>query len=223
MYYVKNFHEMDKIDRLLDAIERPEHYSESEIASMLADNDVREVYDLLHKAESSLNPVPTPDIDAEWNAFNKTLKVRKFGILSLFSRNVAASIAIVIASLAAVAAVVGVSVHYAGKKEVASTEVPAASVEIEAPAAPRADMASENQDESLTHEFVIFDNEPLETVIDRLARYYDCRVNFVSDSAKALRLHYRWDQSMTLDQVVSDLNNFEQIHISVSGQTIQID
>lgn len=222
MYYVKNFHKMDKIDRLLDAIEHPEHYSESEIASMLADNEVREVYELLYKTESSLTPVPTPDVDAEWKDFSKARKGQKFGILSLFTRNVAASIAIVIASLAAVAAVVGVSVHHAGKKEVVTTEAPAASVEVKDVPAHQVDIARD-QEELQSPEFVVFDNEPLETVIDRLARYYDCRVNFVSDSAKALRLHYRWDKSMTLDQVMSDLNNFEQIHISVSGQTIQID
>lgn len=222
MYYVKKFRKMDKIDRLLDSIEHPERYSEPEIASMLADPEVREVYDLLSKTKSTMSPVPTPDIDAEWATFSKVRKGRKFGILSLFTRNVAASIAIAIASLAAVAAVVGVSAHYAGKKEAATAESPAASIEVKAPAAPDAEVVS-GIEEIPAPEPVIFDNETLETVIAQLAGHYGCQVRFASESAKSLRLHFRWDKSMTLDQVVSDLNNFEQIHISVSGQTIQID
>ena len=35
---------MDKIDRLLDAIEHPDLYSEKDIEAMLADTEVREAY-----------------------------------------------------------------------------------------------------------------------------------------------------------------------------------
>lgn len=212
---------MDKIDRLLDAIEHPERYSEPEISSMLADPEVREVYDLLYKTRSSLTPEPTPDVEAEWESFNKNRKRRKFSIPVIFTRNVAASIAIGIASIVAMAAVVGVSVRHAGKKDAATIEAPAASVEVKASATPVVEEA-EKQEGAQLPEFVVFDNESLEAVIGQIAGHYGLQVNFESESAKALRLHYRWDKTMTIDQVASDLNNFEQIHITVNDRIIQI-
>lgn len=110
---------MDKIDRLLDAIEHPDRYSEKEIEVLLSDLEVREVYNLLEKAKATLTPISTPDIDAEWGRFSNSHTAKQFRtyrIFNLFSRNIAASIAIGIASLAAVAAVVGVSVNYALNK-----------------------------------------------------------------------------------------------------------
>ena len=40
----------DNIDRLLDALEHPENYSDAEVEQILADPEAREVYDMLHKA-----------------------------------------------------------------------------------------------------------------------------------------------------------------------------
>ena len=62
MSYAKNFHKMDKIDRLLDAIEHPDRYAPIEIEAMLQDQEVKEVFDLLDKTKSSLQTLPSPDI-----------------------------------------------------------------------------------------------------------------------------------------------------------------
>ena len=53
---------MDKIDRLLDAIEHPVRYSKTDIEAMLADPEIRAVYDLMDKTKASLTPISTPDI-----------------------------------------------------------------------------------------------------------------------------------------------------------------
>lgn len=44
---------MDKIDHLLDAIEHPENYSDSEIETLLQDPETREVYRILDKTKTS--------------------------------------------------------------------------------------------------------------------------------------------------------------------------
>ena len=100
MYYAQNCLNMDKIDRLLDAIEHPDRYSEKEMEAMLADPEVMEVFALLDKTKASLTPIAAPDVDAEWEAFQSSRRVpdggakRRPAILSLFSRNIAASVAI---------------------------------------------------------------------------------------------------------------------------------
>ncbi len=56
---------MDKIDRLLDAIEHPDRYSEKDVEAMLADPEVMEVYRLLDTIKAVLTPIPAPDVDTE--------------------------------------------------------------------------------------------------------------------------------------------------------------
>lgn len=216
---------MDKIDRLFDAIEHPDRYSDKELDAMLADPEVREVYDMLDKTKASLKPISTPDVDAEWKSFSaahrNTQRHHYFPIFNLFSRNIAASIAIGIASLAAVAAVVGVSVNYAlnnKNEEVSVTEVAIAN---STPSVPTDTIAIEDTPVAAP-ETIVFDNEPLETIANRIAEHYGYETEFSADAPKALRLYFRWDQSQTLDEVVESLNNFEQIHLTVNDKTIKI-
>lgn len=217
---------MDKIDRLLDVIEHPDRYSEKEVETMLSDPEVRELYGLLDKTKASLAPIPTPDIDAEWESFKslhpKTHKREGLRILNIFSRNVAASIAIGIASLAAVAAVVGVSVNYAlnYKKDSSTQEI----AQIEPTAVIPSDTIVVVEDMRVTApEIIIFDNEPLGTIVNDIAEYYGCKAEFSTEASRMLRLYFRWNQSHTLDEVAESLNNFEQIHITVKDDTIKID
>lgn len=218
---------MDKIDRLLDAIEHPDRYSEQELEAMLADPEVREVYDTLDKTKASLTPITAPDVDAEWTAFSaahrNTQKRNLFPIFNLLSRNIAASIAIGIASLAAVAAVVGVSVNYAlnyNNTETANPEV--AKVE-NVVIASNDTIAVAGETPVAVPETIVFDNEPLETIANRIAEYYGYKAEFSTDAPKALRLYFRWNQAHTLDEVVESLNNFEQIHLTINDNTIKID
>ena len=45
----------DNIDRLLDALEHPENYSDADVEQLLTDPEARNVYDMLQKpADASL-------------------------------------------------------------------------------------------------------------------------------------------------------------------------
>lgn len=213
---------MDKIDKLLDVIGHPEHYSDAEIEAMLADPEVAEACEILDKTKASLTSVPTPDVDAEWTAFERTHKKHSFRIINLMSRNAAASVAIGIASLAAVAAVVGVGVNHVldKKKENPSTEVAAMSKDY---AVKNDTITVSGEIPEIAPETIVFDNEPLERIVSCIAEYYGHKAEFSTDTPKSLRLHFRWNQAQTLDEVVESLNNFEQIHISVNDNAIKID
>lgn len=213
---------MDKIDRLLDAIEHPDLYTDQEIENMLADPEARETYDLLNNAKASLTPIAPPDIDAEWQAFAHSHAKRRFSIINPLSRKAAAGIAIGIASLAAVAAVVGVTVNYAIEKKAETTyaEIPAAE---KTTAAPADTLAIADAAAAVTPETVVFDNEPLETIANRIAEHYGYSAEFTTDAPKSLRLYFKWNQALPIEEVVESLNNFEQIHITVIDKTIKID
>lgn len=218
---------MDKIDRLLDIIEHPDRYSEKEIEALLSDPEISEVYSLLDKTKATFSPVPTPDIDAEWDRFSDAHahpagQIRTYRIFYFFSRNLAASIAIGIASIAAVAAVVGVSVNYTlnHKETATSTETVAMATEN---TVPNDTIVSVEETSATAPETIVFDNEPLETIANRIADYYDYKAEFSTDAPKTLRLYYRWNQAQTLEEVVESLNNFEQIQITIQGKAIKID
>ena len=214
---------MDKIDRLLDAIEHPERFDDRELELLLRDPEVKEVFDVLDKTRSSLRAIPAPDVAKEWETFadahNSSRHTPIATVIRLFTRNVAASVAIGVVSLTAVAAVVSVSVsndRNVGAPAEAEVEV-AADHSVAHPDTVAEIALSQNP------EIIIFDNIPLERVISRVAEHYGCEVIFRTESAKSLRLYFRWNQELSLEDVAESLNNFDQICLTVNGKTITIE
>lgn len=215
---------MDKIDRLLDVMEHPDSYPPTEIEAMLSDGEVKEVFDVLDKTMSGIQPITTPDIDSEWKRFEEKhrdfWKLRKNWHPRLFSRNAVATIAIAIASFTAVAALVGVGIHKAGNNR--AEVAPEVSREAEeAEIASYADtLKTVEVVENITPKTVVFEDEPLENILTDIAAYYDCNVVFNQESSKSLRLYFRWNQALTLEKVVERLNNFSRIQLTVKDKTI---
>ena len=217
---------MDKIDRFLDAIECPERYTQAEIDAMLQDPEVKEMFDMLDKTKSSLQTLPTPDIEAEWKSFVRThttseVKYR-FWQGGIMSRNIAATLAVAIVSFAAVAAIVGIGINQLNQRKEASRPAEVTTEYAEVTAKPASKQTDEAVEEKAA-EIIVFDNEPLKTIADKIGVYYGYEVEFGNETSKSLRLYFRWDQENTLEDVVERLDNFEQIHIAIKDKTIEID
>ncbi len=63
---------MDKFDIALDITEHPEKYTDTELAALLADPEIREIYDALCASHSSLlhsNGITQAAIENEWQKF----------------------------------------------------------------------------------------------------------------------------------------------------------
>lgn len=217
---------MDKIDRFLDAIEYPERYTSSEIEAMLQDPEVKEVFDLLDKTKSSLHTLHTPDIEAEWKRFEKnqpTSKItHRLWLAGIMSRNIAATIAIAIVSFTAVAAIVSIGINQLNQRQEASCPTDVKTEYAEVIAKPDSVKSVEAVKDKIP-EIIVFDNEPLKTIVDKIAVYYGCKVEFNNEASESLRLYFRWNQDNTLEEVVERLNNFEQIHIEIKDKTIKVD
>ena len=217
---------MDKIDRFLDAIEYPEHYTPSEIEAMLQDPEIKEMFDLLDKTKSSLQTLQTPDIEAEWKRFEKnhpTSKVtHRFWLAGIMSRNIAATIAIAIVSFTAVATIVSIGINQLNQRQEVSSPADVKTEYVEVIAKPDS-VRSVEPDKDKTPEIRVFDNEPLKTIVGKIAEYYGYKVEFDNEASKSLRLYFRWNQENTVEEVVERLNNFEQIHIVIKDKTIKID
>lgn len=240
----------DNTDRLLEAIEHPEHFSDDELAALLNDPDMRELYDLMSKTSDAIAETPAYDLDKEWDAFvgkyyssepvlqslsdndnsrvnplpgNKANnKLSKKFILTFFNRHAAAVIALgIIASLAVVAATVGI--RYTSKH---TEPTPTEAVTVASPEIIKTEVVnvtdSSASEENKVVEVVTFKDESFESLINVICEYYGANSTFVNSSVKDLHLYYKWDQSLPLVEVVEELNNFEQINISLNDNMLTI-
>jgi hypothetical protein len=70
---------------------------------------------------------------------------------------------------------------------------------------------------------VIFENTELQQIVDSLAIYYKVKPYYRRESSRQLRLYYEWDQHNSISEITSLLNNFEQVCISLRGDSIIIE
>lgn len=57
----------------------------------------------------------------------------------------------------------------------------------------------------------------------KITAHFDATHIGTNDSANELRLYFRWDKELPLDEIVGQLNNFEQINITLSDRTLIIE
>lgn len=216
----------DNIDRLLDAPEHPENYSDVEVEQLLTDPEAREVYEMLRKTADVSAPVPEINIDDEWRRFEaKQPKRRPLIFRWLFfvaSRNAAAVVIALVGTLAVVAATIGVTRYFIADKELAQTEQtePQKRTNIaNANVAPTDTIPSET---TPLPETIVFKGENLERILADIAEYYGATVKFNQDAAKFLKLYFEWNQSLPLNEVVEQLNNFEQINITLTDKVLTV-
>ncbi len=224
MFYVNISKIMEnKTQRLLEAIDNPELISDEELNQMLEDSEIRKLYGLLNKAADALSEPEDTDIGLEWESFARKHIARpvriKRGIISFINRHAAAILICAVSSLAVVAATIGIV--YSADSDV--QELKPAKELVENPENHAADITNDNEpvQEPVTTT-VIFKNESLENIITAIAAYYGANVEYQSVDSKDLKLFFQWNREDSLKEVVEELDNFEQIKISLSGNTITV-
>lgn len=216
----------DKIDRLLDALEHPENYTDTEVEQILSDPQAREVYDMMRKTADASAPVPQINLDEEWQRFEAKQTRRKPVILRwlpfMASRNAAAIILALVGTLAVVAATIGVTHYFGTQKDLAQTqqtEQQEQAVVANTDIAPADTIPAEV---APLPETILFKGESLETILADIAKYYGASVKFNQDAAKSLQLYFEWNQALPLNEVVEQLNNFEQINITLTDNVLTV-
>lgn len=216
----------DNIDLLLDALEHPENYSDAEVEQILADPEAREVYDMLRKTADASAPVSEINLDEEWRRFEAKQPKRSSILLRwqsfMASRNAAAVVIALVGTLALVGATIGVTHYFNADKEMAQTEQTEPQKQT---AITHSNVASTDTipDETTPlPETIVFKGENLERILADIAGYYGATVKFDQDAAKSLQLYFEWDQSLPLDKIVEQLNNFEQIDITLTDKVLTV-
>ena len=207
----------ENIRQLLEMLDNPEAYTEQEIQDIInRDEDTRETYRMMVEAKRSSRqrqadkPV---DVDAAWQKFNQKVqpKQHSFGWIKI----AASFIGILLVSGIAFAAIQ--IVRYAQQNTpktegVINTPKPANVTPTD----------TLTTDTIATPQPIIYDNIPLEKMLPEIAAYYNVKVTFVNDEARQLRFRFGWNPQKGIEQVISDLNQFERLTVTLKDNQITV-
>ena len=207
----------DNIHQLLEMLDNPEAYTEQEIQDIInRDEDTRETYRMMAEAKRSSRqhqankPI---DVDAAWQKFNQKIQPQQhsFGWMKI----AASFIGVLLVSGIAFAAIQ--IVRYTQQHTPKTEEV------INTPKSANVTPADTlTTDTIATPQPIIYDNIPLEKMLPEIAAHYDAKVTFVNDEARQLRFHFMWHPQKGIEKVVSDLNQFERLNITLNDNQITV-
>ena len=201
----------ENIRQLLEMLDNPEAYTEQEIQDIInRDEDTRETYRMVveTKRSSRQRQAEKPiDVDAAWQKFNQKIQPQQH---SFDWMKIAASfIGVLFVSGIAFAAIQ--IVRYTQQntpktEEVVNTPKPADYTPTD----------TLTTDTIAAPQPIIYDNIPLEKMLPEIAAHYDAKVTFINDEARLLRFYFMWHPQKGIEKVVSDLNQFERLNITLN-------
>ena len=232
-----------KWDILLNLLEHPEKYSETQKNELLGDEEVNELYQQLIETRQSLDfakskeKMKMPSIDAEWEKLkeekqqkeemNQNAETQQTAkLFSLWSpmRKVAAVAAVLVVSGITFAAIHLVTrSHQTSDKH--NTELVASRKDsIQQVSAPQKSNIEEKTDSaSLAQLPLVYENAELQNILTPIAEHFHLQVTYQNESARHIRLFLQLEKNMSLDDIIELMNHFEKVNIRHEGQTLIVE
>ena len=232
-----------KWDLLLDFLEHPEKYSETQKDELLGDEEVNELYQQLVETRQSLDfakskeKMKMPSIDAEWEKLKEekqqkeemsqnaeTQQTAKLFPLWSPMRKVAA-----VAAVLVVSGITFAAIHLVTRSHQASdnsnTELVASRKDsIQQVSAPQKSNIEEKTDSaSLAQLPLVYENAELQNILTPIAGHFHLQVTYQNESARHIRLFLQLEKNMSLDDIIELLNHFEKVNIRHEGQTLIVE
>ena len=230
---------MDKFEKILDIIDHQEKYSDEEIREILQDEECRKLYQTMMEVDSallqqnlntqaSISHLPddalssnsslgnsSPNIDEEWEKFSQKHQLQEVSHPITSWRKLAASIA----GFVLISGIAFAAIHTYIKRSQEPTQVTADTH----PEVIKSDSAKQVAGkDSLTHPkpekpaiHKTFENVAFEKMLSEIASYYDLQVKFENNEDKTLRLYYEWNSHSSIENIVKELNQFENVNIEL--------
>ena len=76
--------------------------------------------------------------------------------------------------------------------------------------------------EQAMQEKVVFENQTLKEILDKLSVYYHVGVRYEEESLMDLRLYFNWNPSEDIGNVLIILSNFDHINLNLEDDTIVV-
>ena len=207
---------MDKFEKILDIIDHQEKYSDEEIREILQDEECRKLYQTMMEVDSALeSPSPIINVDEEWEKFSQKHQLQEASHPITSWHKLAASIA----GFVLISGIAFAAIHTYIKRSQETTQVTADTH----PEVIKSDSTKQvAAKDSLTHPkpekpaiHKTFENVAFEQMISEIASYYDLQVKFENNEDKTLRLYYEWNSHSSIENIVKELNQFENVNIEL--------
>ena len=237
-----------KWDLLLDLLEHPEKYSETQKDELLGDEEVNELYQQLVETRQSLDfakskeKMKMPSIDAEWEKLKDEMKLKEKQQKEEMKQNAETqqtaklfplwSPMRKVAAVAAVLVVSGITfaaIHLVTRSRQASdndnTELVASQKDsILQVAAPQKSNIEEKTDSaSLAQLPLVYENAELQNILTPIAAHFHLQITYQNESARHIRLFLQLEKNMSLDDIIELMNHFEKVNIRHEGQTLIVE
>lgn len=208
----------ENICQLLEMLDKPDAYTEQEIRDIInRDEDSREAYRLMVEAKRSSRhrgSDKTVDVDAAWQRFNQELQPKRNGLG--WMKIAASFIGVLLVSSIAFAAI-----HIVRQQQ--QPEAPKMEMAGNGAAPRTATPADTLTSDTATVQPVVYDNTPLEKMLPEIAAHYGASVTFASAEAREFRFRFVWNPQQGIDQVVSDLNQFERLTVTLKDNQVTVE
>lgn len=237
-----------KWDLLLNLLEHPEKYSETQKDELLGDEEVNELYQQLIETRQSLDfakskeGMKMPSIDAEWEKLKDEMKLKEKQQKEEMSQNAetqqtAKSFPLwspmrKVAAVAAVLVVSGITfaaIHLVTRSHQASdknnTELVASHKNsIQQVSAPQKSNIEKKTDSASLAQFpLVYENAELQNILAPIAEHFHLQVTYQNESVRHIRLFLQLEKNMSLDDIIELMNHFEKVNIRHEGQTLIVE
>ena len=235
-----------KWDLLLDLLEHPEKYSETQKDELLGDEEVSELYQQLIAPRQSRDfakskeEMKMPSIDAEWEKLKDEMKLKEekqqkeemgqnaetqqtAKLFPLWSpmRKVAAVAAVLVVSGITFAAIHLVTRSHQPSDN-SNTELVASQKDsIQQVSAPQKSNIEEKTDSAQLP--LVYENAELQNILTPIAGHFHLQVTYQNESARHIRLFLQLEKNMSLDDIIELMNHFEKVNIRHEGQTLIVE
>ena len=232
-----------KWDMLLDLLEHPEKYSETQKDELLGDEEVNELYQQLVETRQSLDfakskeEMKTPSIDAEWEKLKEEKQQKEVmkqnaetqqtaKLLPLWSpmRKVAAVAAVLVVSGITFAAIHLVTRSHQASDNSNTELVSSRKDSIQQVSAPqKSNIEGKTDSASLAQLPLVYENAELQNILTPIAAHFHLQVTYQNESARHIRLFLQLEKNMSLDDIIELMNHFEKVNIRHEGQTLIVE
>ena len=232
-----------KWDLLLDFLEHPEKYSETQKDELLGDEEVNELYQQLVETRQSLDfakskeGMKMPSIDAEWEKLKEekqqkeemsqnaeTQQTAKLFPLWSPMRKVAAVVAVLVVSGITFAAIHLVTRSHQASDNSNTELVSSRKDSIQQVSAPQKSNIEEKTDSASLAQFpLVYENAELQNILTPIAGHFRLQVTYQNESARHIRLYLQLEKNMSLDDIIELMNHFEKVNIRHEGQTLIVE
>ena len=232
-----------KWDLLLDLLEHPEKYSETQKDELLGDEEVNELYQQLVETRQSLDfakskeGMKMPSIDAEWEKLKEekqqkeemsqnaeTQQTAKLFPLWSPMRKVAAVAAVLVVSGITFAAIHLVTRSHQPSDKNNTELVASHKNSIQQVSAPQKSNIEEKTDSASLAQFpLVYENAELQNILAPIAGHFHLQVTYQNESARHIRLFLQLEKNMSLDDIIELMNHFEKVNIRHEGQTLIVE